>query len=105
MRIILLALFLTSCVTYPKYVKKYECTRDQKYRLPEVILDCLESTHKQKQKTRETIDQCHSVALKAVCTPRDYFVRVALPTFQETTEIRCSKAQSFIENYICDYGE
>ena len=105
MKIALLAVLLTGCVTYPKYVKKYECTGSQKYRLPQVVLDCIDSVHNQKQDTRKAADICHAISLKSLCTPRDYFVRVSLPTFQETTEIRCSKAESFLESYICDYGE
>lgn len=103
---IIAALMVTGCVTYPKYVKEYRCDGGQKYRLPEVVLDCIDSTHKQKQRsTRLTVDYCHDIALRSVCTPVDTFKRVNLPTFQETKAINCNDANTFLESFVCDMGE
>lgn len=103
--VVISSLWLVGCVTYPTYVKGYRCTGEQKYRLPEVVLDCIDSTHKQKQNTIKAVDYCHDVALRSVCSPYDSFKRVNVPTFQETRAISCDHANTFLESFVCDMGE
>lgn len=95
---------LCGCVTYPRYVTRYDCNPEQKDKLPDVTIECIDSVHQQKQREK-VIDHCHSVALKTLCTPVAYFQRVAIPTFAVTADIPCTEAETFAESYICDGGE
>lgn len=103
LKIIILSLLLTSCVTYPRYVKRYECAPDQKDRLDAVTNLCIKSIALQRQiKMTSLMDKCHAVALKSLCTPEDWFQRVSLPFFSVTADIPCSDAITAYEGYVCD---
>jgi len=95
--------FLSGCVTYPSYVKRYSCTNDEKKKLGQLVIDCISSLQKQVQKdAEEVVSLCEGAALKATCKAEKYFERVSLPFFGKTSEIPCSKAESAYVGYICD---
>lgn len=98
--LILAALLCTSCVTYPRYVKKYECTDQQKANLPVVVNTCI-SNFRESKKARHISDACYDVALKSLCSPTDYFERVNV--FGDVgNAIPCKYSVTYYENFICD---
>jgi hypothetical protein len=98
--VIPIALLLTSCVTYPRYVKKYDCNDQQKANLPVVVNTCI-SNFKDSKVAKEISDTCYDIALKSLCSPTDYFERVNV--FGNVgSAIPCKYSVTYYENFICD---
>jgi len=106
MRIILLAMLLTgvtSCITYPSSVKRYECSEKQKERLEVVVGNCINSTFFNAEYRHESVlDKCYAVGLRTVCSPIQMFQWETFPFGGDSKAIPCTEAFSFAENWACD---
>ena len=103
MKIIFLTIFLTGCITYPSFEKQYECTDEQKLKLPEYVTDCINSAlfKNDRRNHGSAIDHCHGVGLRSVCTPIKMFKQNVL-FGPSTAAIPCENANTFAEKWVCD---
>ena len=103
MRIILLAILLTGCVTYPAYEKQYECTDKQKDRLPIIVNNCINSSLlNSEHRGISVIDKCHAVGLRTVCNPVKMYRWKTWPFGDDSAAIPCENAVSYVEHWVCD---
>jgi len=106
MRIILLTMLLsgvTSCVTYPAFEKQYDCTEEQKERLPRVTNGCINSALFNSEYRHESvIDRCHGVALRSTCNPIKMYRWKTWPFGDSSSAIPCEQAYSYVERWVCD---
>lgn len=103
-KILFMAIVLTGCVSYPKYRIKYECSVEQKKRLPDVVNNCLRDLKKQgiSENSKQVAASCYDVALKSLCEPKDYFEKVDF-FGNRTAPTPCNFAYSMYESYICSF--
>jgi len=103
MRIILLAILLTGCVTYPTAVKRFECNAEEKKRLHRVVTPCLESMFlNAPYRDDEVAEKCHAIALRTVCRPKAFYRWEVFPFGVESSDIPCEQAYSWAERWVCD---
>ena len=103
MRIILLAIMLTGCITVPVFEKQYECTDQQKNRLPTVVNNCINSAlFNSEYRHSSVIDRCHSVGLRTVCNPVKTYRWKTWPFGDASAAIPCENAVSYVEHWVCD---
>ena len=89
---IVMGLLLTSCVSIPKHVVRYDCSEADFKALKDNDERCLLST--------KNITSCRENAYEIFCTRKSYFKRWQFP-WGETVEIPCAEASSPAEHYIC----
>lgn len=103
MRIILLAMLLTGCITVPVFEKQYECTDKQKDRLPTVVNNCINSSLLNSEyRESSVIDRCHAVGLRSVCNPVKMYKWKSYPFGDDSAAIPCEQAYSVFERWVCD---
>ena len=89
---IVMGLLLTSCVSIPKHVVRYDCSKANFKELRNLDERCLMST--------QDIIGCRENAYEIFCDRKSYFKRSQFP-WGTTTEIPCTEASSPAEHYIC----
>ena len=95
---LMLAVFLTSCVT-SKYITRYDCEEKYKKFITTSANRCIDSAGPTK------IEECRSNAIKIMCTPKPYFKRKIWPLPGETVEKPCAEAATLQEWWLCQKGE
>jgi len=100
-KILLLAMMLTSCVTYPRYSTKYECTDLQKRRLASLVGRCTANMQAGQSTAYQIADACYASSLKAICSPQPYFERIDL-LGNPSAAIECRFALTEYELNVCE---
>ena len=107
MKILVLALLLTGCVTFPRHYTRYECTPKAFADMARYTDTCIQSTARTTDKRADMsryITQCRENAMAILCERKSYFKRHSIP-FGPSAELPCSKAITAAEHFVCQTGQ
>ena len=106
MRILLLALMLTGCVTFPRHYTRYQCTGkfEEIAKYTDTCIASTAQTTDKKADMERYITQCRVNAMAILCDRVSYFKRNSIP-FGPSTELPCSKASTAAEHFVCQTGQ